>query len=59
MVTAPAGGQRLPGAAGRRAAALRGDGFPRLRPARAAAVPRERDKDTPVRNGPNAPAPPS
>lgn len=55
VVTAAAGGQRLPGAAGRRAAALRGDGFPRLRPARAAAVPREKDKDTPVRNGANAP----
>lgn len=44
--------------AGRRAAAPRGDGFPRLRPARAAAIPREKDKDTPVRNRPNAPAPP-
>lgn len=32
VVTAAADGQRLPGAAGRRAAALRGDGFPRLRP---------------------------
>lgn len=51
VVTAAATeGQRLPGAAERGEAALRGDGFPRLRPG-AAAVPREKDKNTPVRNG--------
>lgn len=51
VVTATAGGQRLPGAAGCRAAALRGDGFPRLRPARVAAIPREKDKDTRLETG--------
>lgn len=43
VVTAPAGGRRM--------AALRGDGFARLRPARAQRTPGRKDKDTPVSNG--------
>lgn len=42
MVTAPAGGRRM--------AALRGDGFARLRPPRAQRTPGRKDKDTPVSN---------
>lgn len=58
VVTAPAAGQRVPGPAGRRAEALRGDGFPRLRPTRAAAVPREERQRHAVRNRRNTPASP-
>lgn len=42
VVTAPAGGRRM--------AALRGDGFARLRPPRAQRTPGRKDKDTPVSN---------
>lgn len=51
VVTAPAGGRRM--------AALRGDGFARLRPARAQRTPGRKDKDTPVSNGrePRSPGP--
>lgn len=51
VVTAPAGGRRM--------AALRGDGFARLRPARAQRTPGKKDKDTPVSNGrePRSPGP--
>nr|BAB31165.1 unnamed protein product [Mus musculus] len=40
-------------------AALRGDGFARLRPARAHGTPGKKDKDTPVSNGrePRSPGP--